>query len=118
MAQGDRVRAQLGRLFHGESPIPIYNIAVDSQNRYVVDNSGCVNPQFCGGVKPGSCGIIDGHPCKAPKSSLKRYEKTHAMGADYVNLYPVYWENYKQIAWISSDHFEVIGSNPDLDRQG
>ena len=114
MSQGDRIRAQLGHLFQGEQAIAIYDIEVDHSGHYVVDPEGCVAPRFVGGVKPGSYGRIDGHPAKAPKSRLRGYEKVAAMGADLVLLYPVFWEHYKQVAWIPVDHFQIVSGNPDL----
>lgn len=114
MSQGDKVRAQFGQLFQGTSPIPIYDVMVLPDGKYNVDMEGCCSPRFIGGVQPGSVGRIDGNPVKCPKSRLKGYEKVAAMGADNVLLFPVFWEHYRQTAWVSQDHFQIIEGNPDL----
>lgn len=117
MSQGDRVIAQFGQLFKGETPIPIYDVMVLPNNTYQLDMEGCCSPRFIGGVKPGSHGRIDGHPVKCPKTRLKGYEKVAGAGADTILLYPVYWDYYKQVAWVSCDHFQIIEGNPDLNQQ-
>jgi predicted nucleic acid-binding Zn finger protein len=116
--QGDVVKASTGFFGDQTTPIPIYFVAVHSENnQYVVNADGCVDPKFIGGVKPGSVGKIGGHPCKAVRSCLKGYEKGHNIGNDYVMLFPVYWEHYKKVAWISQDHFAVTGSDPALEQK-
>ena len=114
MSSGDRIRAQFGQILQGTSPIPIYDVLVLPDGKYAVDMEGCCSPRFIGGVNAGSIGRIDGNPVKCPKSRLKGYDKVAAMGADYINLYPVFWEYYKQTAWVSQDHFQIIEGNPDL----
>jgi hypothetical protein len=108
MAVGDKVKIGNGHLFEGTTNIPIYHVDVDSTNKYVVDSDGCSIPKFIGGVKPGSIGFIDGNPTRAVKSKLAGYDKVPALGQDYVNLYPIRFEYYKQVAWVPCDFFQII----------
>lgn len=110
MTIGDKIKATHGYLFEGETPLPVYDVAVNDRNEYIIDDYGCCNPVFIGGVKPGTIGTVDGNPIKAQKVSLKGYEKTPTVGGiDTVMLYPVMFEFYQKVAWISVDHFLVTG---------
>ena len=108
MTIGDTVKATRGYLFTGDEPIPVYNVAVDEHNSYVVNSEGVCTPTFVGGVKTGTTGVIDGHPVKAMRAMLKGYEKVTGFGStDTVMLFPVRWEAYQQVAWVSADHFLI-----------
>jgi hypothetical protein len=105
---GDRVRVGFGHLFQGNQNIPIYKVEVNEDNCYVVDEAGLCSPKVCGGVRPGSTGHIDGHPVKAVKTKLYGYDKVPALGQDIVLLYPIFFDDYRQTAWVSADHFSII----------
>lgn len=109
MPKGDKVRVGLGHLFEGTDNIPIYHVDTTADDRYIHDSDGCSIPKFIGGVKPGSTGIMEGNPTKVVKSRLLGYDKVPALGQDYVLLYPIKFDYYKQVAWVPMDFFQVIG---------
>jgi pyruvate carboxylase len=97
--------------------IPASVYTVPNQNdQYIQDDKGYVTPRFVGGVKQGSLGKIQGRPAKTKKSLLKGHKESGTYGDEDVLLYPVFFEAYKQLAWIAG-HDIVIEAfpQPDID---
>jgi hypothetical protein len=94
-------------------PASVYTVP-NINGQYVFDDRGYVNPKFVGGVKQGSLGKIDGRPAKTKRSNLKEHKEQNTYGDEDVLLYPVFFEHYKQIAWIAG-HDIVIEAFPQPD---
>lgn len=107
MAIHDQVRIGIGG--DGADNIPVYKLREDGNQQIIFTHKGAAMPIVVGGVKPGSIGKIMDHPIKVEKSSLVGNDKTTAaMGSELVPLFPIYIEQYKQMAWIFGDHFKII----------
>ena len=94
-------------------PARVYTVP-NNNGHYVFDDRGYVTPSFIGGVKQGSLGKIDGRPAKTRRSLLKEHKEQGTYGDEDVLLYPVFFESYKQVAWIAG-HDIVIEAFPQSD---
>lgn len=113
---GDRVKVQFNQLNAGTTPIPIYQLKKDpiTGHPFIDETDGCYYPIFIGGVNPGSYGTIKNGPVKVIKQKLQGVEKHATLGVEHVPLYEVYFDHYKQTAWVFNDNMIIIGSDPSL----
>lgn len=99
----DKVRVQFSFQHIGTENIPIYQVIS-------VDEDGNARIKVAGGVKPGTVGTINDQPVRVLKTKLVGQDKIHALGGnDTVLLYPIYFDLYKQVGWLPTEHFQILG---------
>jgi hypothetical protein len=74
---------------------------------YLTDAKNNVLVRAIGGVKPGSFGKIDGDGVKVAVASVG-VRSAIGLGDDSTMLYPVLFEEYQKVGWITSDSFRII----------
>lgn len=113
MAIGDKVRVGIGTMIHGvdsSTNVPVYEFERNSSGMVIFDMAGCAMPKPLGGVKGGSIGKVVGDPTKVHRSSIQvKSGVDSSAGNDTILLYPVEFEYYKQVAFVSQDHLHVVG---------
>lgn len=108
--KNDKVMVGLGGVQMSDANIPIYELNVDGQGKHILDANGAVTVKPpTQGVKGKSTGHIAGDPVKVLKASLAGMNNTTALGLEYVNLYPIYFDYYKATAWVFQDHVHIVG---------
>lgn len=110
MAKGDRIKITTGNTLGEENNFPVFDPIIDPSkpSHYMTDNNGYVIVKAVGGVKPGSLGRIDGDGVRV--SSTVVYGKTRGanLGNDWEMIFPVFFDEYQQVAWVAQDHFRII----------
>lgn len=112
MAIGDSVRVGHGSLVHGISTdnVPVFELEKDLSGNIRYDLNGCAFPRAIGGVKGGSSGKIAGEPLKVQRSYIE--QMTGAVksigGADYVMVFPIYFEHYQKQAFVHQNHVHLM----------
>ena len=87
-----------------------YEPVKDANGVVQVDHTGAIlNLHRLGGVKVGSMGRLAGPAARAPRALLAGYEKVPSIGTDYVDMVPVYLEEYQKYAWFPSTNAKVVG---------
>lgn len=110
MSIGDRVKVGMGTIDTAVESVAIYNLASTSDGQIIFDHMGGASPKVAGGVKGGSTGTVIGNPVKVPKAFLVGMSNgAAAMGLEYVLVFPVEFDYYKQVAWVPLDHMHIIG---------
>jgi hypothetical protein len=93
----------------------VYKPRTNLDGSFVVSFDGTVVVDQAGGVKVGSTGVVQGDPIQVHRTQLAHLQKTTAglSGNDFVSVFPVYFDQYKLVGWLPSDHVRVVaGTNP------
>ena len=109
MGVGDRVKVGFGSIDTSAVTVAIYELQKGLDGNFIVDSRGACSPVLKGGVKGNSFGTIVGEGVNVPKAMLKEQAQgAAAMATDYVKMYPVDFDYYKQVAWVPMDHLHII----------
>jgi hypothetical protein len=98
---------------HGIAPdnVPVYELEKEQNGNGDIrwDINGCAFPRPIGGVRGGTQGKISGQPVKVQRAYIERMnESTKSFGgADYMMLFPVYFEHYQKTAFVQQNHMHL-----------
>lgn len=92
-----------------DANIAVYEPIMDPNRAgyFMVDAKNNVLVRAIGGVKPGSRGKIDGEGIRVAMASISKAPSL-GLGNDSTMLYPVIFEQYQRVGWISSDSFRIV----------
>lgn len=94
------------------SVLAVYKPRTSPTGEPAFAHDGSVLLEQVGGVKVGTTGFIDGPALMAHRTQLHhlRSNGTTSLGGtnDFINVFPVFLEQYQQIGWLPVDHIRII----------
>lgn len=109
--KGDRVKIVANSNIHQEDTdqyIFVYGPIHDQNGNVQYSHDGSVLIESLGGVQVGSTGFVNGNAIKVHRANLKDAEHVPGLGGnDYVNVVPVYLEQYQRHGWFPSDNLRI-----------
>lgn len=90
----------------------VYRPRSNENGEPLVAHDGSILLEQIGGVKVGTTGFIDGPAIRAHRTQLLhlRAEGATSLGGanDFVNVFPIFLEQYQQIGWLPVDHIRIV----------
>jgi hypothetical protein len=106
MAKGDVIKVHQ---FDEGKNVAVFEPILDPTRPgyYITDAKNNVLVRPVGGVKPGSLGKIDGDGIKVPAGAIG-IKNQLGLGNDSIMIYPVFFDEYQKVAWLSADSFRIV----------
>lgn len=94
------------------SILAVYKLRTNEVGEPTFAHDGSVLLEQAGGVRVGTTGFIDGPALLAHRTQLHhlRSQGTTSLGGtnDFINIFPVFLEQYQQIGWMPVDHIRIV----------